>query len=275
MPLQIQQKKIRCLLTGARGNLGQAIQRTNAFDVVSADRNNWSKFQGKNDHGTELIIHAAGDLTTPLSQHPTIFIDSNTRALAEILEWAGKFSVPKLFFISSCAVYGDTNSSHESSPTHPFSPNGIAKLLCERLTEAYCQANKIDYTILRVFNIFGGNDRFSVLHHLRQALAASKPFTLNNQGRAHRDFVHVDDVAEIIAKLSDIPKLPAIINIGTGTTTRIADLVTSFSREHPSLQISHRQSTEAEYSRADVGRLNSYISHNFRSILDYVQAAQP
>lgn len=266
---------MRCLLTGARGNLGHAIQRANAFDILAVDRNNWPKLRQENHPDTDLIIHAAGDLTTPLSQHPTTFIDSNTRALAEVLEWAGKWSIPRLFFISSCAVYGDTTSTHESSATQPLSPNGIAKLLSERLTEAYCQANKIDYTILRVFNIFGGNDRFSVLHHLRQALATSKPFTLNNQGRAHRDFVHVDDVAEIIVKLSGIPKLPAIINIGTGTTTRIADLVTSFSRHHPSLQISHRQSAEAEYSRADIERLNSYISHNFRSILDYVQAAQP
>lgn len=273
MTPRIEQKKLRCLLTGARGNLGHAIQRTNAFDIVAADRSNWPKLRQENNPGTDLIIHAAGDLTTPLSQHPTTFIDSNTRALAEVLEWAGKWGIPRLFFVSSCAVYGDTTSSHESSATQPLSANGIAKLLSERLTEAYCQANKIDYTILRVFNIFGGNDRFSVLHHLHQALVTSKPFTLNNQGRAHRDFVHVDDVAEIIAKLSGIPKLPAIINIGTGTTTRIADLVTSFSRHHPNLQISHRQSAEAEYSRADIERLNSYISHNFRSILDYVQAA--
>lgn len=262
--------RLRCLLTGADGNLGQAIQRTGAFDLTCLTRTNWAQVR-RNAHARyDLVIHAAGALQLRPGDQPTAFVDSNVRALTELLEWVGPLCKPRVFFASSCAVYGDSISTPESSPTCPVSANGIAKLLSEKLLHAYCDAHGMDFVSFRVFNIFGGNDRFSVLHHLRQAAMAGRPFVLNNQGRAHRDFVHVDDVARVMVQLAAIEELPRYLNLGTGTTTRIADVVDAFARHTPSLKIEYRDCPEAEYSRANISLLQQYTSYRFQSVLDHI-----
>jgi nucleoside-diphosphate-sugar epimerase len=264
------QPRPRCLLTGADGNLGQAIQRTGAFDLTCATRANWAQIRRDAHAHYDLVIHAAGALQLRPGDQPTAFVDSNVRALTELLEWVGPLCKPRVFFASSCAVYGDSISTPESSPTCPVSANGIAKLLSEKLLHAYCDAHDMDFVSFRVFNIFGGNDRFSVLHHLRQAAMADRAFILNNQGRAHRDFVHVDDVAQVMVQLASIAQLPRYLNLGTGVTTRIADVVHAYARHFPGLKIEHRDCPEAEYSRANTSLLQQYTAHRFQSVLEHI-----
>lgn len=260
----------RCLLTGADGNLGQAIQRTGALDLTCVTRATWPEIRRDFSARYDLIIHAAGALRVRPGDQPTAFVDANVRALTELLEWIGPLCKPRVFFVSSCAVYGDSISTPESSPTCPVSANGIAKLLSEKLLHAYCDEHGMDFVSFRVFNIFGGNDRFSVLHHLRQAALAGRAFVLNNQGRAHRDFIHVDDVAQVMTQLASVAKLPQYLNLGTGVTTRIADVVDAFVQHSPGLKIEHRDCPEAEYSRANISLLQQYTSHAFQAVLEHI-----
>lgn len=264
------QKLISCLLTGAEGNLGQAIRRTGAFDVTSVTRDSWPEIRKDVNKHYDLVIHAAGALKTRPGERPTAFVDSNVRALAEILEWLGPLRKPRVFFMSSGAVYGNVISTVENSATAPVSVNGMAKLLSEKLLQAFCEEKSVEFVSFRVFNIFGGNDRFSVMHHLRQAVLSDTPFILNNHGRAHRDFVHVDDVAAVLVQLASIKKLPQFLNIGTGVTTRIFDVVDTFVRYVPSLKIEHRNCLEAEYSRADISLLEQLFALPFVSVLDHI-----
>lgn len=259
-----------CLLTGADGNLGQAIRRTGAFEVTCVTRENWPEIRKDVNKHYDLVIHAAGALRTRPGERPTAFVDSNVRAVAEILEWLGPLRKPRIFFISSGAVYGNVISTLEASATAPVSINGMAKLLSEKLLQAFCEEKSVEFVSFRIFNIFGGDDRFSVMHHLRQAALSDRPFILNNHGRAHRDFVHVDDVAAVLVKLASISNLPQVLNVGTGVTTRIFDVVNAFARYVPSLKIEYRSCLEAEYSRADISLLQQFFTSPFASVLDHI-----
>jgi nucleoside-diphosphate-sugar epimerase len=264
-------RRIRCLLTGASGNLGRAIQRTGVFELTCVTRDTWPDMRAVPKADYDLVIHAAGDLHVRPGIKPTAFVDTNVRALAEVLEWVGALCKPRVFFISSCAVYGNSVSTHESLPACPVTANGGAKLLSERLLHAYCDEHSMDFVVFRVFNTFGGDDRFSVLNHLRQAAQSGRPFVLKNRGRAHRDFVHVDDVARVISELGWVDNLPRYMNLGTGEATSIADVVDVFMRQFPNLKIEHRDSPESQYSRADIGLLRQYSSHKFQSVLDFIR----
>lgn len=263
-------KRISCLLTGANGNLGQAILRTGAFDVTCVTRDTWPEIRRDVSARYDLVIHAAGALQVRPGSQPTAFVDSNVRALTELLEWVGPLCKPRIFFVSSGAIYGDSTSTSESSPARPVSINGIAKLLSEKLLHAYCDEHGMDFVSFRLFNIFGGNDQFSVIYHIQQAVLSGRAFVLNNQGRAHRDFVHVDDAAVVLARLASVDHLPRYMNLGTGVTTRISDVVDTFVRYFPALKIEHRNCPEAEYSRADISLLQQYLTHSFRSVLDQI-----
>lgn len=78
--------------------------------------------------------------------------------------------------------------------------------------------------IARIFNMYGGNDKFSIITKLIQCYKKKKTFILNNNGDAKRDFIHVNDVAKIYYRLLQ-SDLYGTYDIGTGKSTRIYDLI--------------------------------------------------
>src|SRR5262249_15079984 len=151
--------------------------------------------------GTDLVIHAGWDLKTNVAESPRTVVASNIEATARLLEEMRRVGSRRLFYVSSCAVYGDSQETSETSACAPVNINGITKLLNERMIESFCQRAGIAFTIFRIFNIFGGNDQFSVISKLRNAIESNGEFRLNNDGVSQRDFVHVDDVATIMLKV--------------------------------------------------------------------------
>ena len=261
-------------MTGADGNLGSALRESGAAEIVSLGRADWARLPDLLASGIDAVLHAASDLKTPLTQNPGALLDANLMTTMRLIEACRAHRIRKFAFVSTCAVYGESMNTAEDAACCPVSVNGITKLLNERVIEAFCAANGIDCQIYRVFNMFGGNARFSILSHLRRALAQGTPFTLNNSGVAQRDFIHVTDVANIVLAL--LPqKLPAVhVNVGTGRATRIADIVGIVRRFHPELLVSHQTIAEAEYSRADITRLRSIVDEpRFVDVKTFVKDA--
>ena len=133
-----------------------------------------------------------------------------------MLEWLGQNRKTRLLFISSCAVYGRSQLTREDSDPAPISINGTTKLLNEQMVQRFCQDMGVRYQIFRLFNTFGGADRFSIVAQLQRALAEKRPFTMLNEGVSQRDFVHVDDVAQVICEFLHKSQGPDVINIGSG-----------------------------------------------------------
>lgn len=256
---------MRIILTGANGNLGrQIIAQNSVHEVVPIHRNNWALLETLSLGREDVIIHAASDLTTPISQNPASVLDSNVGTTARLLEKSkgcGRF-----IFISSCAVYGDALKTNENTICRPLSVNGIIKLLNERVVEEFCTRHGIPYLILRIFNTYGGDDRFSIISKLQKSLADGAPFQLNNQGIAQRDFVHVSDVAGVVLRLLDCHLPFTCLNVGTGDTTKIKDVVDAVRQFHPQLKVINKDADEVEYSRADIARLRATLDYQFINI---------
>ena len=261
------------LLTGADGNFGCEFRGQAAakggVQVVPVGRSDWPDIHNKLA-GVDVVVHAASDLRTSASAAPSRLLDSNVMSTAVLLEAALVSKVKKFVFLSSCAVYGEDMRTREDSLCCPITINGISKHLNEKLVAAFCAANGIEFQILRVFNSYGGQDKFSIFSHLQRALLTSTPFTLNNAGRMQRDFIHVADVASIVLRLSTTSLSCTHLNIGTGTATKVSLLVNMLSAQFPQLRIRHGVTQEAEYSRADTARLREFWSSDFVRVEDYV-----
>lgn len=119
--------------------------------------------------------------------------------------------------------------------------------------------------------MYGSNDNFSVLSKLKKAIEEDGEFVLNNYGISQRDFIHVEDVAKIILKLLKIEHPYKHLNIGTGVSTRICDIINQVKKKDSYLKIKYAFVPEAEYSRADITRLRSLVEHDFINVLDFVE----
>lgn len=262
------------LLTGAEGNFGSEFRQQTNFKngvcVIPVGRGDWASIHEKMAMA-DVIVHAASDLRTSAILEPSRLLDSNIMSTANLLEAARKRQIKRLVFISSCAVYGEDMRTGENSLCYPITINGISKHLNEKLVAEFCTANGIEFQILRVFNSYGGDDRFSIFSKLKYALQNGTSFTLNNDGRMQRDFIHVTDVASVVLKLLDASVQHTHLNIGTGVATKISTLVDMVQEQFPQLVVQRGSTQEAEYSRADNTRLREFWHADFIQIEDYVR----
>ena len=262
------------LLTGAEGNFGSEFQqqanKNSNVNVIPVGRSDWPNIHEKLA-SADVVVHAASDLRTSASAAPSRLLDSNVMSTAMLLEAARDQRVKRLVFLSSCAVYGEDMRTGENSLCCPITINGISKHLNEKLVAEFCSANGIEYQILRVFNSYGGDDRFSIFSKLKRALQTNTPFTLNNEGRMQRDFIHVADVASIVMNLSATRIFHTHLNIGTGVATKISMLVDRVAEQFPQLVVQRGLTQEAEYSRADTTRLREFWTGDFIRVEDYIR----
>ena len=262
------------LLTGAEGNFGSEFQhqanKNSNVNVIPVGRGDWPHIH-ENLATVDIVVHAASDLRTSASVAPSQLLDSNVMSTATLLEASRQQRVKRLVFLSSCAVYGEDMRTNEDSLCCPITINGISKHLNEKLVAEFCSANGMEYQIVRVFNSYGGDDRFSIFSKLKRALQTNTPFTLNNDGRMQRDFIHVADVVSVVLNLSATRSAYTHLNIGTGVATKISTLVDAIAAQFPQLVVKRGLTQEAEYSRADTTRLREFWTGDFIRVEDYIR----
>ena len=261
------------LLTGPEGNFGSEFLRQASkshVQVASVGRGDWVQI-GDKLASADIVVHAASDLRTSASAEPSRLLDSNVMSTALLLEAARDQRVKRFVFLSSCAVYGEDMRTEEDSLCCPITINGISKHLNEKLVAEFCGANDIQYQILRVFNSYGANDRFSIFSKLKRALQTKSAFTLNNDGRMQRDFIHIADVASVVLNLAATRIAHTHLNIGTGVATKVSTLVDKVAEQFPQLKVQRGLTQEAEYSRADTTRLREFWIGDFIRIEDYIR----
>ena len=261
------------LLTGAEGNFGSEFLRQASkshVQVASVGRGDWVQI-GDKLASADIVVHAASDLRTSASAEPSRLLDSNVMSTALLLEAARDQRVKRFVFLSSCAVYGEDMRTEEDSLCCPITINGISKHLNEKLVAEFCGANDIQYQILRVFNSYGANDRFSIFSKLKRALQTKSAFTLNNDGRMQRDFIHIADVASVVLNLAATRIAHTHLNVGTGVATKVSTLVDKVAEQFPQLKVQRGLTQEAEYSRADTTRLREFWIGDFIRIEDYIR----
>jgi len=265
---------MKVVVTGANGNLGSQLAKMAPdynLEVVPVTRKDWENIDTILDNSVDAVIHAAGDIRSSVSVNPVQYLNSNIITTSRLLELCAVNSISKFYFISSCAVYGDVNSTTETQSCSPVSLNGKLKKLNEDIISEFCNKNNINFTCFRVFNLFGGDDQFSIVNYLNKAINGQADFTLNNEGLSQRDFIHVFDVAEIILKMVILGKFPSQLNVGSGTPIKILDLLNIVQSNHADISVKRTYNHEIEYSRADTTKLFKYIQKEFISVLEHVK----
>ena len=64
----------------------------------------------------------------------------------------------------------------------------------------YCEINKMKYFNLRFFNVYGNKSNAVVAKFIAQYLQ-NKEITIYGSGNQSRDFIHVDDIIQIVSLL--------------------------------------------------------------------------
>ena len=203
---------------------------------------------------------------------PVDYINRSILNTAIILEYIKKekINVHKIIYTSSSSVYGDNHLCEEDDLLAPKGMHGCLKLANEKLIKFFCQEMNIDYSIARIFNMYGGNDKFSVVNKIITSLLQNKTFNLINNGNSIRDYIHIDDVVCAYKKLLDSKNMP-IINISTGRGVSVSSLFTYLAKQD--IKVKHKKidADEISLSIGDNTQLIKMIGeYNFMKVEDYI-----
>jgi len=187
------------------------------------------------EYDVEAVIHLVGLPSIGYCErNPHFSFQLNVLSVQNALEAMRKTDIEKIIFASSAAVYGYSSRVpvRESDPKNPNTIYGYHKFIAEEVIRSYSNSYGLDYVILRLFNVYGGDpflgkDVISIF--IRRALKG-QPIIVKGS-RKFRDFVHVNDAARAFKEAVTRNISNQTINIGTGsmvTLQEIADIIQEY-----------------------------------------------
>ncbi len=197
----------------------------------------------------DSIIHLAGSLIIGEGEkYPKKYYKNNVICTKNLVKACEKTLVKNFIFSSTAAVYKDgIYKVTENSALKPKSVYGKTKKTAEKIIINFCKSKKINYGILRYFNVVGASltGKIGLINkgdHLFknysiQALKKKPIFKIygnsyaTKDGSCIRDFIHVVDVAEIHIKvLTKIDKINKsnILNCGYGKGNSVLQVAKEF-----------------------------------------------
>lgn len=111
--------------------------------------------------------------------------------------------------------------------THPSNVYGVTKVAQEQLLDVWCRSFDIDYTIVRLQNVYGPgqslhNSYTGIITLFGRLAKAGESIPLYEDGLMLRDFVYIDDVARAIFQASNKAETNRkIYDIGSGKADTI------------------------------------------------------
>jgi nucleoside-diphosphate-sugar epimerase len=201
---------------------------------------------------------------------PNAYVQLALTTTARLLEGIADCDCRKILYTSSAAVYGDNVACKEDDVPRAANLHAALKISNEHLVRDVCANRGLDCTVVRLFNLYGGQDKFSIVAKLVAAVRSKTPLVLANEGNAIRDFVHLDDVLACYRTLLEHRDLPTV-NVATGVGTSVRSIVDAVRLRGHRLDTTSVRSNEIRVSTADVSRLSEVVEvEGFVKVIDHV-----
>lgn len=149
-----------------------------------------------------------------------------------IMEYCARFDIKFVYFSSGGTVYGNRTTMQpfvETDDMAPISYYGWSKQMMENSILFKNRTEKLRYLIVRPSNPYGHGQNL----YGRQGLVAvaigkilnGQPVEVWGDGSAIRDYIYIDDLAEVFFQLIDNNVSNETVNIGSGRGYSVNDVL--------------------------------------------------
>ncbi len=254
MATKLNLKNSQITITGGTGFLGTnlrnalisyGVPQENILSVGSHQHNLLSResslplFENK-----DIIFHLAANVggIGKHTQEPAKLVYDNIMMNTNVIDLAADKGVKKLVLVGTACSYPERarvplkeEEIWNGYPAKDTAPYGWAKRMMMVQAEAYREQYGLDSISLIPTNIYGKYDHFdSENAHVVPALiskiikakeSGAKEIAIWGDGSATREFIYAEDVARAFIMATEHYDKPEPVNIGTGTETRVDELV--------------------------------------------------
>ena len=217
--------------------------------------------------GQDIVLHLLST-TDPASAEndPTLDVRTNVISSISLFEACADAGVGHVYFASSGgSIYGDQPGQrfNESSPTFPVSPYAIGKSTIENYLRYFNRKTGLRSTSLRISNPYGTRQnprkRQGIIPIFLRRVRDGLPLTIMGDGVMVRDYIYVNDLAEIVSSLVTQGATQEIYNVGSGQPTSVMDIyaaIVSVTGITPMIEHAPTPPTYIDHVTLDVSRLH-------------------
>ena len=231
--------------------------------------------------GATWVVYAAGTTKPAESdQDPLEHAVRNLAPVLSALEATAASGARGFTFLSSGGtVYGPDAPvpTPEHAPLWPISSYGVMKAAAEQYVAMHAHHDGFAADILRCANVFGPGEPTTGSQGLigiaRARMRAGQPVVMFGDGSARRDYLHVDDLADVVLHLAERPDGIRVLNVGSGTTTSVAEIVAGLAASlgvEPVIDRRPARDTDSPVAELDTSALHRIVDFHPRSAVDWL-----
>jgi UDP-glucuronate 4-epimerase len=192
------------------------------------------------------VVHAAAITPTPAMEATKTrdIVNANIMGTVNVLEAARAVGTHRVIFISSAAVYGETDERRPITEDFPLAAQGlyaVAKETSEKLCVLYQSLHGLETVSLRVGWVYGPLERpmkgsrasMSLVYHVVRLALAGEEIRLVHLDHV-RDWIHADDLARAVLVLLTLDRVRRpVYNLSGGVGISHRDLLETLNRVIP------------------------------------------
>jgi UDP-glucose 4-epimerase len=214
--------------------------------------------------GHDFVCHQAAQLEITTSiETPEKDAEINIIGSMNVLRSMKELGIRSAVFASSACVYGNIGT-YAAAEDHSLMPNweyGVSKLAVEKYCDIYCTYEGLNVASLRYSIVYGEHEWYGrVLTSFLKRATQGRNLIVFGDGIVVRDFIHVEDVADLCMRLTQAPLSGhLVLNVSSGlalTINELAERVRKVVKEVDGvdLEIEHENIAEGEVSHSIEGR---------------------
>ena len=224
----------------------------------------------------DIVIHSLSTTIPVDSQNARYDVESNLLPTLDVLNNMVKYQVKNIVYLSSGgAVYGSAPTKHsENDNVSPISSYGVVKLAIEKYILQYSQLFGIQPLILRLSNPYGPyhfNRKQGVINVAVRKALLGETLQIWGDGNARKDYIYILDFVKILFTLLQAQQYCGVINIASGTTTSINEIVQEIQQANLPIQVEYTDTKQLDVTNfeLDIAKLYSIIGEfSFTDICD-------
>ena len=198
--------------------------------------------------GKKIILMAAIANLNDFERDPDLGINVNVNGVSNVALACHKYK-KRLYYISTCCVYGNTPDipSTEQARPEPSEIYAACKLAGEWIIKGFNKSYDLEYVILRIATCYGPGMRAALAPAVFiNQIKRNEPITIHGTGKQTRTLTYIDDEVEGIATVVKADVVNETFNISTEEEISVTYMATVIKEEmgkpdHPVIKIADRK----------------------------------
>jgi UDP-glucose 4-epimerase len=216
--------------TGDQKNI-ESLVKNNKVQLKTMDVKNIHQLDFKADYVFHMGIYSA----SPMYRNDPFLVSEVVSGMISVLEFAKK-NKSKVVFASTSSIYNGINPPHREDIIPLITDYYTeARIAAERMSELYSKLENVDVQAIRFFSVYGPHEEAkknyaNLVTQFYWNIKNNESPVIYGDGTQRRDFIHVNDLVEIILRASQLKGFN-VINGGTGKNYSLNEMLTMLNKQ--------------------------------------------